>query len=690
MATSSVSASASKTTTSAAELAAANKANAQKIMTSLSAGSGVDVTSLAQSLVNAEGIPQQNVINAKITKNDNKVSGLSAVMFMMSELKTKLTALKDRNSFNTVGATNSNTSSLEVTASNTASVGTHQITVNSLSQVQRTISTGFASAATSLNGGNPFAVTIANGNTAGVSVGTPWSSTINSAAINDPTFGTVASVNDFKNFSIDVDGKLFSLTPAPATATLNDLAANLQAQLRAQDGSNDLSVVVTAGKNIEINSATTSRVLSSPSLSKSTTISLTTGASGGTTNGTDISGITFGTTPTVNDFSEFAITVDGKSRSIIPSPAAPTLASLASNLQSQLRILDGSNDISVTVNGATLSFSSASNLALTGIALTKKTYDDTPAGMVAAINSANRGYKAELVNDGSANPYKVKVSADVAGSTESFSISSTSTSALGFTNVTEASDASLTVDGISYIRKTNTISDVVTGLTLDLKAKSTTAASIMISRDASAIKTKLDELVVAYNDFNNIITETTNPDATLETYGGTLVGNNSLRIIRQQMRNILLGASSTGTGSINSLGQLGLSLDQKGVMSLDATKVSAALSNNYDEVTKMFTGGYNNLSAYSKLPSGIAGDAVRQITRLLDPTGPLVSQSTNAETQNDKYRESLAKLQVRLDAILVRYTKQFAAMDSLIGSINSQKTSLKSTFEGMMASYTNK
>ena len=132
MATSSVSSTTS--TTSAADLAAANKANAQKIMTSLGAGSGVDVTSLAQSLVNAEGIPQQNAINAKITKNDNKVSGLSAVMFMMSELKTKLSALKDRNSFNTVSATNTNTSALNVTASNMASVGTHQITVNSLSQ----------------------------------------------------------------------------------------------------------------------------------------------------------------------------------------------------------------------------------------------------------------------------------------------------------------------------------------------------------------------------------------------------------------------------------------------------------------------------------------------------------------------------------------------------------------------------
>jgi flagellar capping protein FliD len=61
----------------------------------------------------------------------------------------------------------------------------------------------------------------------------------------------------------------------------------------------------------------------------------------------------------------------------------------------------------------------------------------------------------------------------------------------------------------------------------------------------------------------------------------------------------------------------------------------------------------------------------------------------NAEKQNSKYAEELADLQTRMDELLARYTKQFSAMESLVGSINSQKTSLKSTFEGMMSMYTN-
>ena len=135
---------------------------------------------------------------------------------------------------------------------------------------------------------------------------------------------------------------------------------------------------------------------------------------------------------------------------------------------------------------------------------------------------------------------------------------------------------------------------------------------------------------------------------------------------------------------------MGYSLDQKGVLSLDASKLDTVIQNNYDDITKLFTGGYNKLSTYSTLSAGIAGDAGKKLTNLLGPTGPLTTKTNNANTESDKYRARLAALQVRMDALLARYQKQFASMDSLVGSVNSQKTSLKATFDGMMATYTNK
>jgi flagellar hook-associated protein 2 len=355
-----------------------------------------------------------------------------------------------------------------------------------------------------------------------------------------------------------------------------------------------------------------------------------------------------------------------------------------------LRIIDNSSDISVSVSSdGSLQLNSAGNRTITGARLTPKTYGDTPEGIVAAINSSQRGYKAQLVNDGSARPFKIMITGQ-SGSTESFTVSTNSSTPLNFSNVTSAADAIVSVDGISYTRKTNTVTDVVPGVTLDLKSTTLSAASVMVSRDNTAITTKLSELVVAYNDFNNIITETTNPKSTLETYGATLVGDNTVRMVRQQVRQVILGASSTAGTTIKNLSQLGLSIDLKGVMTLDTTKAEAALNANYDDVVKMFTGGYNNLGTFSSLPAGIAGDSVKKLNQLLAQDGPLTAKTTTATTQNEKYRADLEKLQTRLDNLLQRYTKQFSAMDSLVGSINSQKTSLKSTFEGMMAAYTNK
>lgn len=699
MATTSISSSGSSSTNAAsaqtmtaAQLSANNKANAQKLVTSLGAGSGVDVASLAQNLVDAEQLPQANAINAKINKNDSKVSGVSAVMFMMSALKTSMSDLKDKDNFNKVTVSNSNSNAVNVSAIASAATGDHQITVNAISQPQRSFSTSSALPTSSLNSGKSFALRITATNSANTGTSQSWG--VSTASINTPEFGSVPSVNDFKNFAVSVDGKTLSLTPAPATATLKDLAADIQKQLRALDGTTDLSVVY-EGASINITSTSNSRVLDSPVLSKSTVVNLDNGAIQGTVQGTTISGASFGTVPSVNDFSSFSITIAGKVRSIYPVPATPNMTDLATNIQSQLRSLDGTSDISVNYDNVKgLQFTSASGKALTGISLRKQTYDDTPAGVVAAINASSTGYKAQLINDGSVTPFRVMITGSN-GATEGFTVSSNNDAGVfgaGFTVPTGyvAADASVSVDGITYTRKTNSISDIVPGLTLNLKAASQTPANISLARDTTDLKTKITALVSAYNDFDNIVKESTDPKSTLDTYGATLVGDGTVRMVRQQLRSLIFGQSSTPGTTYKSLNQIGFSLDQNGVLSLDSAKLDSALQTGVDDIAKMFTGGYNKLSAYATLPAGIAGDAVKKLTDLLAPTGVLVTKSDNANTENVKYRDKLTKLQTRMDAMLARYQKQFAAMDSLVGSVNSQKTSLKATFDGMMASYTNK
>ena len=675
------------------QLAAANKASAQQIISSLGSGSGVDVASLAKNLVSAEQTPLANAINAKIAKNDAKVSGISAVMFMASALKDAMTAIKDKDSFNSLAVTNSNTSALGVSATGSAASGQHAITINSLSQAQRSISPGFASATTSLNGGNSFAITLA-GNNPGVSTGTPDGVTSsNITTLAGPTFGTSPSVNDFKNFSITVAGKTIGLTPAPSSATVTDLAKDLQKQLQTIDGSSDLTVTVQNGTDLVFTSAS-GRTVASPTLSSSTIVNLDNGAAVGAASDSTITGAAFGINPSVNDFRSFTVNIGGTARTIVPAPTKPTMSSLADSLQFQLRALDGSDDLSVSYANSVLTVSSASGKSITGIGLTSNVYADSPQGVVDAINNGNRGYKAQLINDGSATPFKMMITG-ANGSTEGFSVSSTDAAgALGASFATStgysASDANLTVDGISYSRKSNSVSDIIPGVTFTLKGVTTSAASVSLDRDTTDLKTRLNAVVTAYNDFNNIVNETTNPKSTLGTYGATLVGDSTVKMVRQQIRSLLFSNSTTPGKSISSLSQVGYSLDMHGVLTLDATKLDTALQNNFDEITKLFTGGYNNLSTYSTLSAGYAGDAVKKLTTMLSNTGPLVTKTNNANTQSDGYRTQLTALQTRMDALLARYQKQFASMDSLVGRTNSQKTSLKATFDGMMATYTGK
>lgn len=785
-------------TSTAAEIQQANKTAAQKLLTSLNAGSGVDVSALAQNLVDAERIPKENAINAKISKNENKISGLSAVMFMMNELKTSLAGLKDRSSYNALSVANSTPTALNVTANTAASAGSYSININSLAQPQRSMSAGFASKTSMINSGTLFDMVLSStragvsggsttntaparatieapsfataaatsdftqfditvGGTAysltpapatadlsalatdlqtqlraldstlsvavvdgdlvatssdytkrisqmsltldpaatGGSVGTPDISPVATylSSVADVSFGTNPSVTDFKSFAVTVDGETFNITPTPETADLTALAKDLTSKLQALDGSDDLTVTLSGSNTLVVKSSTTTRKVYDPTLSTSTTIKLDTGADAGTPSATGnaITGIAFGTTPSTNNFKSFSVKIGDNVRTVIPVPTAPTVASLAEDLQKRLRILEGSDDIVVTASGDDISISSTSGKTITQAVLSKQTYTDTPEGVVEAINQAGRGVTAELINDGSSGtPYKIMIKGE-SGAAEAFSLTSSVPGALSFTTAAgnTATDATLTVNGIDYARKTNAFSDVITGVALELRSTTTTPATIVLSQDSSAVKEKLQALVVAYNDFNSIIGETTDPKSELETYGKTLVGDSTVKMVRQQMRNLMFGQSSTPGTAITSLADLGFKTDNKGVLSLDETKLDAALKDKYSDVIKAMTGNQNNLSERFTQPSGIAADAFRRLTSLVSPTGPLMTKSESAETENDKYSAQLEKIKARMETLLARYTKQFALMESLVGGVNAQKSSLKSTFEGMMSMYTN-
>jgi flagellar hook-associated protein 2 len=310
------------------------------------------------------------------------------------------------------------------------------------------------------------------------------------------------------------------------------------------------------------------------------------------------------------------------------------------------------------------------------------------ASLVANAEGSTYPYKIFLTGPSGA-PSKFSLSVNYGAGDEVMVSPGLNFSAANPTNQT-AADAKVKVDGITFTRSSNTLTDVVPGLTFNLKGITSTSAAVDLTRDTTAIKEKLNAMVTAYNDAITIMGEVSNPKSDFETYGATLVGDSTVRSLKQQLRQMIMGPSSTPGSNVGAMWQMGISVSELGTMSIDNTKLDAALTNNYSDVVKTFTGNQNGLTIYSPAPGGIAGDAVRKLTNMLGAKGVLVSQSTSATTQNTKYKADLEKLQTRMDALLARYQKQFASMDSMVGNVNSQKTSLKSTFEGMMANLTGK
>jgi flagellar hook-associated protein 2 len=587
-------------------------------ITALGAGSGMDVQSLATNLVEAERAPRKAVIQKKITQSENGISGYAAVKFVLNDLKTAFSGIKDQSDFNAMNTRVSQSAAMSVTTTATASTGSHSVNVTNLAKAQRSISgsdtSGFASPTTQLNGGAAFSLILSKGN--GPTPSKVFSQGVAPNQANNVTGTASTSTLTFaamaKGESVAVNGLTFTANKALTASEVGTAFANLNGTTAA-------------------------------------TLNTTLMAPFGTFAGQFNSGYTSGSTTT----------------------GVLVLTSTA----------NGAADIAAPTSFNTIAIGAAAT---------------TPAGMVSAINSSALGISAQLINTGNtAAPYRIVITGST-GASNSFTLSSKTTDNAEVANVNfgtslqTAQNAALTVNGVAISSSTNKVTDAITGTTLELFTTTSGAANLDFTRDTTNVKANLKALVTAYNDATSMLSVVSDPKSTVETYGATLVGNSMVSSVRTQMRNMVTTDSNTPSGNITALRDIGITLSRTGTLEIDQVKMDAALQNNYDQVVTMLTANKENQSANSTLNGGVSNETVKKLTSLLDASSPLTTQSTNLTTKISKYKAELDKLEARMTDLLARYKKQFAAMESMVGETKSLQTGLKSTFEGMMASYTNK
>ncbi|GAA8102778.1 flagellar filament capping protein FliD [Helicobacter pylori] len=246
-------------------------------------------------------------------------------------------------------------------------------------------------------------------------------------------------------------------------------------------------------------------------------------------------------------------------------------------------------------------------------------------------------------------------------------------------NLQKAGDSEFTYNGVSITRPTNEVNDVISGvnITLEQTTEPNKPAIISVSRDNQAIIDSLTEFVKAYNELIPKLDEDTRYDADTKI-AGIFNGVGDIRAIRSSLNNVFSYSVHTDNG-VESLMKYGLSLDDKGVMSLDEAKLSSALNSNPKATQDFFYGSDSkDMGGREIHQEGIFSKFNQVIANLIDGGN---AKLKIYEDSLDRDAKSLTKDKENAQELLkTRYNimaERFAAYDSQISKANQKFNSVQ-------------
>ncbi|MBE0582736.1 MAG: flagellar filament capping protein FliD [Desulfofustis sp.] len=299
-------------------------------------------------------------------------------------------------------------------------------------------------------------------------------------------------------------------------------------------------------------------------------------------------------------------------------------------------------------------------------------------GIMQAINDADIGVQSAIINDGSETPYRLTLTGDnvaTAFTLDSSGLTGGSGQTLGVISESQAaSQAHIRVDNIDIYGDNNSIADAIPGVTLDLiKAEEGTTTKVDVTLSNDAIKTNINAFLGAYNEVVSFVTgQSTFGDDT----PGVLGGDSGLGNIKRRLQNMLTTNVATG-GGITSLSQLGLETQKDGQLSLDATKLSAAIDTDLDSLITLLAGNGDDID-------GIGTMMQDYLSSLTSPTdGLLAGRKKSIETNLARIDKQITLTESRLEKREETLRRQFSAMEQLVSTMNSQSSFLSSQLQSL-------
>lgn len=324
--------------------------------------------------------------------------------------------------------------------------------------------------------------------------------------------------------------------------------------------------------------------------------------------------------------------------------------------------------------------------------------NNTLAGIRDAINGANAGLSASIINDGSGyrlaltsgesglrNEMRISVGGDAGtiGELGQLAYDRTSTTTLdtdGVTPITTtgaskmtqnvaAADAKIVVDNVPITSASNTITDAIQGVTLNLSKTTAPGVSTRISlaRDNSNVKTAIEGFVKAYNEANKAMKDASSVNQTTGV-ASALVGDSTIRSLQTQLRNVLSAPVAGAPKGSSLLSDAGVSFNKEGTLVIDDAKLTAAIADPAKDLSKLFSSGAGT--------KGYAWQADVLVGKILSPIGPLNNRATAVQENIKRLGEDRDAIKTRLLSVEQRYRNQFSALDKLVANMTTTSSYL--------------
>jgi len=228
-----------------------------------------------------------------------------------------------------------------------------------------------------------------------------------------------------------------------------------------------------------------------------------------------------------------------------------------------------------------------------------------------------------------------------------------------------AQDALVRIDGFDILSETNSIDGAIEGVTLDLlQSDPGILDSLVVVNDGDAVRATVDEFVASYNNLVSTLDQLTNYNAEADT-AAPLLGDSTVRGIRDQIRRELSVAVTDIDAPFNSLAEVGLDIQLDGKLAVVDEDFSAILDSDFSKFGQLFA----NSDGFATRLHGI-------VDGFLQSDGIIETRTTGLNSTIDDFAEQRDALGERLLSLESRLLRQFNALDSLIGELSSTSTFL--------------